>query len=248
MKNVAQKRGADAPGKQPRVSLRTAAAEDSLREMALAELTPALVLSAVPWRVIRSRRGQRHMPGLYWSSTTGTHIGYESRLELARLLLADMDRDVVAIAEQPFMVFDDTRRHVPDFLLGRADGSVVIVNVKPADKLAEPRIADALAWAGEVFATRGWEHEIWSGTDAQVLANVRFLSGYRRASLLHAPDIATARALPDRDLDVAGAEAALLGAGVSEPRPVVLHLLWSGALRTDLGRPLTSSSELEVSR
>ena len=246
MRKVAQKRGPNPPAKQTFVSLRTAASEDPPRKMALTELTSALVLSAVPWRVIRSRRGQRHMPGLYWSSTTGEHVGYESRLELARLLLADMDREVVAIAEQPFLVFDDERRHVPDFLLRRADGSVAIDNVKPADKLAEPRIASALAWAGDVFARRGWEHEVWSGADPQLLANVRFLSGYRRAALLDPADIIAAHALPDNNLDVAGAEAALLRAGVTQPRPVVLHLLWSGALRADLARPLTSSTELEV--
>ncbi len=47
---------------------------------------------AVPWRTTRSARGQVHYPGWYWSATTGSHVIYESRLELARLLLADFDR------------------------------------------------------------------------------------------------------------------------------------------------------------
>ncbi|MGO9899180.1 MAG: hypothetical protein ACLP0J_05720, partial [Solirubrobacteraceae bacterium] len=64
-------------------------ADGSAREMPLPELTATLVLSAVPWREIRSHRGQEHLSGLYWSSTTGAHVVYESRLELARLLLAD---------------------------------------------------------------------------------------------------------------------------------------------------------------
>ena len=117
--------------------------------MPLAELTAAVVLSAVPWRTIRSRRGQRHLPGLYWSATTGGHVVYESRLELARLLLADFDPDVVGIAAQPLLVREEGRRHVPDFLLGRADGSVLIVNVKPADRLARDEVAEALALAWE---------------------------------------------------------------------------------------------------
>ena len=152
--------------------------------MPLAELTAAVVLSAVPWRSVRSHRGQRHLPGWYWSATTGGHVVYESRLELARLLLADFDPDVVGIAAQPFLVRDADRRHVPDFLLRRADGSVLIVNVKPAERLGGRAVADALAWAGRVFAERGWEHEVWSGADAQLLANVRFLAGYRRAALI----------------------------------------------------------------
>ena len=52
----------------------------------------------------RSARGQAHYPGYYWSATAGGHVIYESRLELARLLLADFDPDVTAIAAQPFLL------------------------------------------------------------------------------------------------------------------------------------------------
>ena len=45
--------------------------------------------------------GMRHYPG-WWSSTMGDLVGYESLLERDRLLLADFDPDVVAIASQPF--------------------------------------------------------------------------------------------------------------------------------------------------
>jgi hypothetical protein len=205
-------------------------ADGSTREMPLAELTATLVLSAVPWRAIRSHRGQQHLPGLYWSSTTGGHVVYESRLELARLLLADFDREVVGIAAQPFLVREAGRRHVPDFLLNRVDGSVLVVNVKPADRLGSERVGDALAWAGRVFADRGWEHEVWSGADAQLLANVRFLAGYRREALFE--PLTGVEAIPRMDavLTIAGAEAALKGAGVAAPRTVVLHLLWTGGL------------------
>jgi hypothetical protein len=219
--------------------------DGSTREMPLAELSATVVSSAVPWRAIRSHRGQQHLPGWYWSSTTGGHVVYESRLELARLLLADFDPGVVGIAAQPLLVSDADRRHVPDFLLCRADGSVLIVNVKPAGRLDEVRVADALAWAGWVFAERGWEHEVWSGADPQLLANVRFLAAYRRQELLEpAPADAILQTSPV--LTIAGAEAVLRDAGVVEPRPVVLGLLWSGRLRTDLERPLSGDSELEV--
>lgn len=220
--------------------------DGSTREMLLAELTAAAVLSAVPWRSVRSHRGQRHLPGWYWSATTSGHVVYESRLELARLLLADFDPDVVGIAAQPFLVRDAERRHVPDFLLRRVDGSVLIVNVKPAERLEDERVAGALAWAASVFADRGWEHEIWSGADAQLLANVRFLAGYRRSWLLE-PVLDTARVLPaGAVLTIAAAEVALKDAGVGDPRPVVLGQLWSGRLRADLQRPLDGDSELEV--
>ena len=34
-----------------------------------------------PTRRIRTRKGQRHLPGRWWSATDGRHIGYESWLE-----------------------------------------------------------------------------------------------------------------------------------------------------------------------
>src|SRR6266581_7243202 len=71
-------------------------------------------------------------------------------------------------------------RHVPDFLLVHADKSVRVVNVKSAGKLADPQIAEALAWLGDLFEAHGWQHEIWTGADPVLLANVRFLAGYRR--------------------------------------------------------------------
>ena len=41
--------------------------------------------------------------GTYWSATQGDHVIYESRLELANLLLADFDSQVRQIVAQPFM-------------------------------------------------------------------------------------------------------------------------------------------------
>lgn len=220
--------------------------DGSTADVWLRDATAELVLSGVPWRVIRSHKGQRHFPGLYWSSTRGGHVVYESRLELARLLLADADREIVGIAAQPFLVRDSERRHIPDFLLAREDGSVLVVNVKPADRLECPRVAGALAWAGKVFSARGWGHEIWSGADPYVLSNVRFLAGYRRAALLDPDAVATVSGLDLEGLTMAEAEALARAAGVREPRPVLLHLVWLGALRVDLTSPLTCDSKLEV--
>jgi hypothetical protein len=95
---------------------------------------------------------------------------------------------VVAIAAQPFLlratVAGRVRRHVPDFLLVRANRTVTVVNVKPAARLADPVVAEALDWPGELFEGRGWSHEIWTGADPVLLANVRFLAGYRRPGML----------------------------------------------------------------
>ncbi len=154
--------------------------DDSEREIPLKTARAEDVNAATPWRTFRSHRNQRHYSGWYWSSTTGDHVIYESRLELARLLLADADRDVVTISAQPFLLIEGTgtkpRRHVPDFFLQRQNGSCAVVNVKPADKLDDPKVAATLAWAGEAITAKGWAAEVWTGCDPLLLANVRFLA------------------------------------------------------------------------
>jgi hypothetical protein len=60
-----------------------------------------------PVRSFSSRKRQRHFPGLWWSSTIGRHVGYESWLERDHLMLLDFDPSVVGIASQPFWLFWD---------------------------------------------------------------------------------------------------------------------------------------------
>lgn len=225
--------------------------DGTVSEQPLRQVTAGQVVGAVPWRLARSARRMAHYPGYYWSVTSGGHVVYESRLELARLLLADFDSDVAAIAAQPFLLRalagGRVRRHVPDFLLVHAGQTVQVVNVKPAARLADPAVAEALAWPGELFEDRGWGYEIWSGADPVVLANVRFLAGYRRPGM--PPDAVTAAVRAEvRPGDrVGGLLDRLEG---SCPRPLakaaVLRLLWQRSLSTDLSRPLDVGSVLEV--
>jgi hypothetical protein len=209
------------------------------------------VTEAVPWRKTRSARGQVHYPGYFWSATMSAHVIYESRLELARLLLADFDRHVTAIAAQPFLlqarVGGRARRHVPDFLLVHADRSVQVVNVKPASRLADPLIAEALAWPGGLFEAHGWQHEVWSGADPVVLSNLRFLAGYRRPGLLP-EDLLDEVLAVVRPRDTIGAVISRI-AGNRRPgdiKAAVLRLLWLQRLATDLDGRLDADSELKV--
>ena len=211
------------------------------------------IVEAAPWRTTRSARGQAHYPGWYWSATTGSHVIYESRLELARLLLADFDPDVTAIAAQPFLlraqVSGRARRHVPDFLLVHADRTVQVVNVKPAARLADPAVAEALAWPGELFDGRGWGHEIWTGADPVLLANVRFLAGYRRPGM--PPDAVTAAVLGEiRPGERLGQLLDRLERAWPRPlaKAAVLRLMWQRRVSTDLSRPLDAGSIVEVTR
>jgi hypothetical protein len=237
---------ADPDGTAARASFRDAAGKESIADLALVRAEQ--LAAGRPWRVFRWRQGQAHYSGWYWSATTGGHVVYESRLELARLLLADFDPRVTAIAAQPFLVTAPSggrvRRHVPDFLLADRDGGVCVVNVKPADQLAVPRVAEALAWAGEVFAARGWRHEVWSGADPVLLANVRFLAGYRYPGRVDAGLVAAVVDRGDAAVGIGDLEGAWPGRA-GEVRAAVLHLVWRGMFRADLSVPLSAGTMLE---
>jgi hypothetical protein len=224
---------------------------DRVVERPLQYLRAKQVTGSVPWRTVRSRHGQRHHCGRYWCATMDRHVVYESRLELARLMLADFDLRITAICAQPFLirarVSGRVRRHVPDFFLVSAEGSVTVVNVKPAARLSDPVIAEALAWPAALIEEHGWTHEVWSGDDPVLLANVRLLASQRRAGLV--PEGMLAEVLGACSSGITVQELVLWLQGSIEPwlaKPAVIRLLWQQRLTADLRRPLDGGSELVV--
>ena len=115
------------------------------------EVSAATLQDAAPWRTLRWRRGQKDYSGTYWSATQTAHVVYESRLELARLLLTDFDTAVSHIVAQPFLLVTSVegkqRNHIPDYLLITKDGPVV-VDVKPRRHLTKPVVVRTFAWTG----------------------------------------------------------------------------------------------------
>lgn len=223
--------------------------DDSTRAVPVSRLWLRDFEGSVPWRKLRSRHGQQHLSGSHWAATVGGHVVYESRLELARLLLADFDPDVSGIYAQPCRLVAEvdgrTRTHVPDFLLALASGMVRVVNVKAAERLTSPKVAEALAWPREVFQRRGWQYEIWSGCDPVVLDNVRFLAAYRRPGMVAEAQLQQAWAVVGDGEQLAVAERRLAtGQPPHTARPALLALLWSGRLVTDLTQPLSGASTL----
>ena len=71
------------------VVYRPAAGEE--RSVSAEEVSPDALLHAAPWRTFRWYFGQRHYSGTYWCANAANHVIYESRLELANLLLAHFD-------------------------------------------------------------------------------------------------------------------------------------------------------------
>ena len=216
----------------------------------LGKVAGAEVVRGGPVRSLPTYRGQRNYPGLLWTATTQSLVGYESLLERDRLWLADFDPSVRWVASQPFWLSGrdgpSRRRHVPDFLLEAADGGYTVVDVKPKDMLVEPAVVEVLAWTGRLCSAKGWAYEVWHGEDPVLLRNVRFLAAGRRLAFVDE----TAR-VKVAEACAAGMTVAQVEAAVElEPavaRVAVLSLLWFGHVTTDLTRPLSASSVLEPS-
>lgn len=195
---------------------------------------------AMPVRRFPARRGQRHLSGLWWSATTGGHVGFESWLERDHLMALDFDPAVTGIVSQPFWLHwtDEAGgrvSHAPDYFARRADGSAVVVDCRPAGR-RKPRDIEKFGATARACALAGWEYELRGAADPVVTANLRWLAGYRHWR--HgvpgtAAALREAFAVPAPLM--AGAEAA--GDPVAT-LPVLFHLLWCGVLAADLSVPL----------
>jgi hypothetical protein len=206
------------------------------------------VATGLPVREFRWYQGRKHYSGWYWAATTQRMIVYESRLELARIMLADFDPAVVGIAAQPMQLSAPdggrVRRHVPDLLLVGRDGGVTVVDVKSPHKRDDVATRQVMAWTREVAGLRGWGFEEWYEAPRHLLANVTFLAGYRRPTVIDRSLIDPVREAVGDGCTVVDVERALAGLDFRLVRPVVLHLVWRGDLVTDLTRPLGGLSPL----
>jgi hypothetical protein len=233
------------------VKYRPAAGEE--RSVSAEKASLVALLNAAPWRTFRWYFGQDHYSGTYWSATQRDHIIYESRLELANLLLADFDPAVHHIVAQPFVlrahVNGQLRNHILDYLLDTGDGPEVI-DVVRGERMIQPKIALLCAWTREIVESMGWSYLVVSEPPPIRLANVRFLAGYRREWLInaHILDGMLSRSEQFAGMSIADAERAVRGYPLPLVRPALMHLLWRHEYRVDLDEPLRPSTVLEASR
>jgi hypothetical protein len=231
------------------ITYRPAAGEQ--RCVAAGEVSSPALFRAAPWRTFRWYFGQRHYSGTYWSATEREHVIYESRLELANLLLADFDPTVHHIVAQPFQlsgtVDNQERRHIPDYLWHSDDGPVV-VDVVRTERLTHPRIVGLCAWTKEIVESIGWSYLVMSEPAAFRISNVRFLAGYRREWLVNQDAVAQFRRLRDDLVGKSIAEAEAFISGYPRPlvRAALLSLLWRREFEVNLEVPLERSTVLEL--
>jgi hypothetical protein len=214
----------------------------------LAEALPVRFEQVAPARSFPSYKRQRHFPGLWWTATVGAHVGYESWLERDHLMLLDFDPGVVGIASQPFWLFwtegDKRRSHAPDYFARRVDGTAVVVDCRPLDRI-KPRDAVAFETTKRACQDVGWDYELVGSPDPVVTANVRWLAGYRHPRHL----VEVAALLREVFTDPAPLMSGAHEAG--DPiavLPVLFHLMWRQELVADLSRPLHADTVVVTTR
>lgn len=210
-------------------------------------MTADFLSRAVPWRTFRWRDGQRHYSGTYWSATNRDHVIYESRLELARLLLADYDTTVRHVIAQPFLlrasVNRRTRRHVPDFLLF-TDSVPTVVDVKPRHRLEVDKVRFTVDWTRVLVERLGWRYEVCSDLPEVALDNVRFLAGFRHPGRFDPVLLKAIEQQSSSDTNLGQVLDRDLGEPPWRLRAAVLHLVWRQSLEVDISAPLSKASPL----
>ncbi|MEW1639760.1 TnsA-like heteromeric transposase endonuclease subunit [Streptomyces sp. NPDC093801] len=201
-----------------------------------------------PVREFPSFRGQRNYPGLYWSATAGTHVGYESWLERDHLMALDFDPQVSAVASQPLWLFWDnaegkTVSHAPDYFVRRADGSVLLVDSRPQER-RPTRDLEKFAATEQACAEACWSYALWGELDPVEVLNLRWLAGYRHPRCFNAEAAVRLReffAVPGPLME--GAECAGDPIAVL---PVLFHLMWRQELVCDLSALLGGRTVLRL--
>nr|WP_223243298.1 TnsA-like heteromeric transposase endonuclease subunit [Streptomyces sp. CBMA123] len=221
--------------------------EGGEHRVALADAAGVRFEDGRPVRSFPSWRGQRNHPGLWWSSTSGRHVGYESWLERDHAMLLDFDQQVTGFASQPLWLFwqesGKRRSHAPDWFARRADGSGLVVDCRPLDRI-KPRDGEAFAATERACREIGWSYQVAGVVEPVVLANIRWLAGYRH------PRHAVSRFVePLLGMFVRPTPIRWAVERVGDPiavLPVVFHLLWSGVLVADLSVVLGEAALVSV--
>jgi hypothetical protein len=179
-----------------------------------------------------------------WAVTSRSLVGYESWVERDTAMALDFDPAVVALASQPFrLVWPDDERdreHTPDYFARLADGTGVVVDVRP-EGLVDEEAAEIFAFTPRICESVGWQFRLAGDLGQPFRANLRWLARYRYPRC-HRTSVT------NRLREVFG-ESQLLLAGAERVGdrlavlPVLYHLLWQHELTADLvSAPLGSGT------
>ena len=199
-----------------------------------------------------TNRGSKKVIGKFPSLKMNTTIWWESQLERDYIYLLEIDPDVTAYQGQPFTItydnLDKRKKYTPDFLVERK-ASKQIVEVKLANKVEEFRPTLRFRQAVNFCSTHNLEFVVVTEKTIRVqpkLGNIKLLHRYARVALswhnyidcleyFHSIESGTLVEI-ERDLK---------GKGITQN--CLLRLIWSGFLITDLMKPITPQSLIQLS-
>ncbi|MFD3735265.1 TnsA-like heteromeric transposase endonuclease subunit [Streptomyces sp. NPDC058632] len=202
--------------------------------------------------VIRSfpvRPGRRVAPGWWWSSTTGRLVAYGSGVMRTRLMLLDRDPAVVALACRPVeLVWREDGKvvgHAPQLMARLQDGSGLLLDCVGLSG-SSSRLAGRARVVAAAAEAVGWSYRLAGPPDPVLVANVRWLAGYRHpryAAGPWMPALVEAFGSPRPAVEAVRE----LGDPIAV-WPAVFHALWSGVLRVGLDEPLHERAVVSVAR
>ncbi|QXQ08766.1 TnsA-like heteromeric transposase endonuclease subunit [Paeniglutamicibacter sp. Y32M11] len=205
---------------------------------------------ALPIRRLSAFKGQRNFVGLWWCATNLRHVGFESWCERDRLMRLDFEPEVTGVASQPFRISLPASApqdsHVPDFFVRNADGTAVVIDVRPDTLVTEADLAVFEATAA-LCASVGWGYQRVGYLAVIHAANLRWIAGYRHPRC-YREDVGTEvlAYLESKGPHQIRSLVASLGDPVCVV-PTVFHLIWQHRIAADLlTTPLCLESVIEV--
>lgn len=210
----------------------------------LSQITRADLVGSFPTRDFSRRNSQSHKPVAVWTHTTQGHVHCESRLEREFVLLADFDKRVEHIAAQPFTLTFSVgwplQKHTVDFVVLNDGQPPIAVDVKTPKAAVDPKNVERHELIRGVLAEAGIHHVVWTGVPFDVVNNLAQFG----------------KATPTEETVLKYVPALLLSAGPPMPAGtlarrvahefnldrgialyVIKHLLWTGAMTTDMATP-----------
>lgn len=222
----------------------------SFLETPMAFANCAIASEVTPVRLAATFKGQRSMPGFFWMSRMNSHLMYESKLEMVTLLQLDFNLSVAHVVPQPFtMHFQDRNkpyRHTPDFFVLYADSSGEVVNVKPKKYVLKERNQRAFTACQSLSAEMGFAYTTRSEPDSVLLANLWWLSGYRRRPARleefsgYLLDAAARSLTVEEILEHADSQILI--------RPVLFYLIWNRILDVNMYERMNKNSKITLSK
>lgn len=206
--------------------------------------------SVTPKRKI-TNTGTTKVIGKLPSLKMNTAIWWESQLERDYIYLLEIDPNVLSYCEQPFTITYTSqrklKRYTPDFLVTRPQNQQ-IVEVKPEHLAYDDKNLQLFRQIAPIAIANEMEFVVITERMIRVqprLNNIKLLYKYAKVSLSLTNYLDCLEYFRNTKLtSLLNAEQQLRAKGIS--RSILLRLLWSGFLVTDLMKPISSESLIQL--